>query len=129
MIPSLFPADHYGSDFESEWREYNGPKSGSKRDANKAYIQTRLYRPRHEIMLLVFQEYAEDRRKTKQAQCHLATFYRSHKWEGYLADAIWRFEHPVEITPARAPFTASQYGMPERPATRSAAEILSGRQK
>lgn len=132
MTPTLFSTKAvYPSDFDAAWhllqRAKGAPKSASKKDALKAYFQVRESRPHHALLLLCIEEYLADIAKRKQFQLHSATFFRQAIWEGYLADAQWRLDHPPEKITPRPAFRASDFPDPISKPTRTAAEILASR--
>ncbi len=98
----------YTSDFEAARRAYGPPPNDSKKDAFRAWEQVSANRPAQDLLLAAIDEYrawltAENIRRIKARQgehpkCHMATWLRQWRWEGFLEAAQARLEHTAALT-------------------------------
>jgi hypothetical protein len=98
----------YAADFEEARRAYGPPPNDSKKDAFKAWGQVAARRPAQDLLLAAIGEYqawleAENikRVRLRQAEhpkCHMATWLRQERWEGFLEAAQVRLQRTAALT-------------------------------
>ena len=106
-------ASGYTADFEAARRAYGPPPNDSKKDAFRAWRQVAGSRPAQDLLLAAIAEYqawltAENVRRIKARQaehpkCHMATWLRQERWEGFTEAAQAALDRQRQASAAAPP--------------------------